>query len=245
MKCRYGPLLLSALLAVALAAGPGIAGGAWPRGKDRGFVSLSYSTSGDIIGYVRSMSARGSGVEPPHLRREIGFYLEYGLSDHMTFGIDRYVHPGDHTFGAIWFLRRNFTLDYLPGNFGLEFGGGGYRDERGILDTQFRAGASWGQGVETRWMDGWVEVDAKIGTLEKTGSVIWKVDSTLGIKPGERSLLYLQLQSGALDGFAAYTRAVPTYVRKFGHGISLESALLIGLRNEDNDGVKIGAWVEF
>ncbi|MFV0334025.1 MAG: hypothetical protein ACK5JR_08150 [Tropicimonas sp.] len=245
MKRRTGLLVWLLAFAAVLTAQPALAGGAWPRGKDRGFVSLSYSGSGDVLGYAQHLYAQIPGMEVPEFTHEIGFYVEIGLTEELTFGVDRYYRPADETFGATWFIRRNFTLTRLPGSFGFEFGLGGWRDWRGIDDTQFRAGLSWGQGFETRWFDGWVEIDAKLGALDKARSALWKLDSTLGIKPGERSMLYLQMQSGAIDGSPTYTRAVPAYVMKLGRGISLESALLLGVRNDDNNGMKLGLWAEF
>ncbi len=245
MKCPTGSLLLGLVLAVVLTAAPCLAGGAWPRGKDKVFVSLSYSSFGDVMEYVQSRYAPVPGQEQARLTQEIGFYVEIGLTERLTFGVDRYLRPRDDTFGAVWFLRRNFDITTLPGSFGFEFGLGAHRDWRGIDDTQFRTGLSWGQGFETRWLNGWVEIDAKLGALDKTGSVVWKVDSTLGVKPGERSMIFLQMQTGAMDGFPTYTRAVPTYVRRLGRGISLETALLLGVRNDHNDGGKAGIWIEF
>lgn len=237
---------LCAAIAAAIAlAEPSVAGGAWPRGKDKVFASLSYSTSGELPGYVQALAARTPGIEPPAMTQEFGLYVEYGLTETLTFGIDRHLRPEENTAAGVWFLRRNFTRPGWRSSYGVEFGAGGYRDWRQVDDTQFRIGLSWGRGFEGGRLKGWVDVDAKLSTMLTTDSVAWKVDSTVGIEPSERSLLYLQMQSGALDGYPTYTRAQPTYVLRMGHGISLESALLIGIENDEAYGMKVGAWVEF
>ncbi|MDV7142315.1 hypothetical protein R3X27_06440 [Tropicimonas sp. TH_r6] len=246
MKAGPFSLVLGILcLALIAAAQPGLAGGAWPRGKDKGFLSLSYSTFGDVMGYMQSLSYQVPGVEPVELTQEIAAYFEYGITENLTFGIDRIQRPHEHSFSTVYFLRRNYSRPNWRSSYGFEVGMGGYRDWRQINDTQFRVGASWGRGFETRWIDGWVDIDAKMSGLDKARTMAWKVDSTLGLKPGERSLFYLQMQSGALDGYPTYTRAQPTYVMKLGRGISIESAVTIGLENDESQGMKIGAWLDF
>ncbi len=246
MKARLFSLALGVFcLALLMAAQPAIAGGAWPRGKKNGFASLSFSTFGDMQAYVTGLSYQIPGVEPVELTQEYAFYFEYGLTEKLTFGIDRTMRPKNETYSAVYFLRRNFSRANWRSSYGFEIGMGGYRDWRQVNDTQLRIGMAWGRGFTTRWIDGWVDIDAKLSALEKTESVAWKVDSTLGFKPGDRTLFYLQMQSGALDDYGTYTRAQPTYVMKLGRGFSLESAVTLGIENDETQGMKIGAWLDF
>ncbi|SDJ99117.1 hypothetical protein [Aliiruegeria lutimaris] len=239
-------LLIHGVLAMIFATAPACeAGGGWPRGTDRVFASVSYSTFGDMQGYVTGLTYKIPGVEPVELTEELGFFVELGLSETLTFGLDRNSRPKQETQSSVFFLRKNYSRPNWRSSYGIEIGLGGYRDWRQINDTQLRLGLAWGRGFETRWFDGWAEVDAKVATLEKTESVYWKVDSTLGFKPTERSTFFLQMQSGAMDDFDIYTRAVPTYVMRINRHISLESADTVGVRNDDAQGIKVGAWLEF
>lgn len=249
MSAQVRSILVGFALILALAVTtPARAGGAWARGKGKFFASVTYSTFGDIAGYVQSLYARIPGVDPIELTEEIGNYAEIGLTDRLTFGLDQNKRVSDDTGTTIWFLRYNYSRPEWRSSYGVELGQGtytGYPDWRLTEDTITRIGLSWGRSFESRWIDGWVDVDAKISGLESRGSVFWKVDTTFGIKPGDRSLIYLQMQSGALDGYPTYTRAVPTVVFKLWRGLSLESAALIGIQNDDTYGMKMGAWLEF
>ena len=75
--------------------------------------------------------------------------------------------------------------------------------------------------------------------------MLYQIDSTFGYRPTERDMWYLQMQSGQVEDSPIFTRAVPTYVRSFGNGLSIETALRIGVENDDAQGVKMGVWLEF
>ncbi len=233
-----------ALLAIVLCQ-PAFAGGAWPRGKGHGFVSVTWSTFGDLVGYFYALQTPLLEEPTLDLTEEIGTYAEYGLTDRLTFGLDRYNRPTTDTGSSIWFLRANLGSFQWKNRYGVELGLGSNRNWLGETETVYRLGVSWGRGFDTRWGAGWIDVDAKVATLSDSGSVLWKVDNTLGFQPNERSTWSLQMQSGALDGYPSYLRAVPAYVRDIGHGFRLESALLIGLQNDESQGMKVGAWYEF
>ncbi|SNT33731.1 hypothetical protein [Tropicimonas sediminicola] len=236
--------LLLFLLAM-MTALPAAAGGAWPRGKGNVFASISWTTFGDVEGYLAQVShpiVEGRRVE---LENELGLYAEIGLSERLTFGLDRHTRPESDINAAIWFLRGSLGDLSWRNRYAVEIGLGPVQDWRGLEDTMMRTGFAWGRGFETRWADGWVDVDAKAGWQMEAEEGHWKLDTTVGFKPGERNLVYLQMQSGGIESAPAYLRAVPTYVRRLGHGLSVESALQLGLHNDDAQGVKLGTWFEF
>lgn len=228
-----------------LAASGAQASNAWPRGKNKVFASVTWSTWGDIIGYTTAIQE--PWVEPPILEQteEIGMYAEYGLTDRFTLGIDHYNRPGGVAATSIFFLRGNVgSLDWAN-KFAIEIGAGPATDWMIDDEIAYRIGAGWGRGFETPWGGAWADIDAKYTTFSDTDTYLYKVDTTVGISPSDKSLWYLQVQSGALEDYPSYTRLVPTYVRKIGYGMSLESALLWGVKNDESQGVKFGAWFEF
>ncbi|RYH06868.1 hypothetical protein [Tropicimonas sp. IMCC6043] len=247
MNARLALFVLGVGLAAALVQ-PAAAGGAWPRGKGHVFASLTYSTFGDVVTYFQGLARPIPGVTYPELTSETGLYAEYGLTERLTFGLDRSTRGPGEAMTSVWFLRRNFGRPDWRSSYGLELGFGSARiwnDWEIVEDTQLRVGAAWGRGFESRWFGGWVDVDAKLSAFAETGIRAWKVDTTFGISRDERGLLYLQMQSGAIGDSPTYTRAVPTFVLRLPRGISLESAMLLGVRNEDDLGMKVGAWLEF
>lgn len=242
MRRALSSLLLASLLLQPVTAD---AGSAWPRGAGNTFASVSWSTWGDIVGYSRAIQE--PWIEPPILEQteEIGLFAEYGVTDRVTFGVDHHHRQGDGIGATIWFLRSNIGSLEWPDKISVEIGAGPTKDFRLVDDTALRLGFGWGRGFETPWGGAWADIDAKFTTFAETDPYFYKVDTTLGISPSEKSMWYLQVQSGALEGFPTYTRLVPTYVRRLGYGISLESALLWGVKNDEAQGVKISTWFEF
>lgn len=242
MRSLPGVLLVSLCILLAF---PAVAGGAWPRGKGHAFAALTWSTFGDVAGYLEQVSQPVIEGPRTELTDEFGLFAEIGVTDRLTFGVDRHNRPDTGIGASIWFLH--YGLADLPWNsrYAVEVGFGPVQDWRGLDDSMVRAGLAWGRGFESPWGGGWIELDGKAGWQVEAEEGHWKLDATLGLKPGERNLVYLQMQSGAIEHSPAYLRAVPTYVRRLGHGISVETALLLGVQNDDAQGVKIGTWFEF
>ncbi|SFC97157.1 hypothetical protein [Tropicimonas isoalkanivorans] len=235
-------LLISLLAAVGTSA---TAGGAWPRGKGNGFLSVSWTTFGDAVGYVKEISGPLSEKPELELTNESAVYAEYGISERLTFGLDSFSRRESNLSSAILFIAAALgNLDW-KNHYGAQIGYGPVRDWLDRKDSVLRAGLAYGRGYQSPWGDGWVEVDGKLGWQVDAEERYWKIDSTLGYNATDRSMLYLQIQSGAgVDG-PIYVRAVPTYVRRFGHGISVESAILLGMQNDNAQGLKLGAWLDF
>ncbi|WP_068117476.1 hypothetical protein [Tropicimonas marinistellae] len=226
---------------------PATAGGAWPRGEGRTFISLSWSTFGDAAGYLEKISQPIDAENVPELKLtdEIAFFAEYGITERLTFGVDTYNRPDTGLASNVLFLRSGIGNPDWANRYGIEIGFGPIHDWRGQDDTVMRVGLAWGRGYQSRWGNGWMEVDSKLGWQTDAAEEYWKIDSTLGLNATERSIFYFQLQSGAAGEADPFLRAVPAYVFRFDRGISVESALLLGMQNDDAQGVKIGAWLEF
>ncbi|MFD0978054.1 hypothetical protein [Tropicimonas aquimaris] len=237
--------LLPLIVLAMIMALPVTAGGAWPRGKGQVFASLSWTTFGDMEGYLAQVSqpiVEGTRIV---LENELALYAEVGMSERLTFGIDRHNRPANGTGASIWFLRSSLGDLSWQNRYAVEIGFGAVQDWRGLDDTIMRTGFAWGRGFSTRWANGWLDMDAKAGWQMEAEEGHWKLDTTFGLTPGEKNLVYLQMQTGGIDSAPAYLRAVPTYVRRLGRGLSIESTLQLGIHNDDAQGVKIGTWFEF
>ncbi|MFV0360732.1 hypothetical protein [Tropicimonas sp.] len=222
------------------------ASSAWPRGKGKVFASVSWSTWGDIIGYTEAIQEPWID-EPPILEQteEISFFGEFGLSDRVTVGIDNHRRADSDIGETILFLRTNLGALDWPDKFSLQIGAGPSRDWQETEQTAYRVGFGWGRGFDTRWGGAWTDIDAKYTALPETDTNFYKLDATIGLNTTDKAMWYLQVQSGAVDDNPAFVRLVPTYVRRIGYGMSLESALLWGVENDEAQGVKFSAWFEF
>lgn len=224
---------------------PALAGSAWPRGQNHAFASVSWSSWGDLMGYYESLQE--TFVEAPQLKttEELTFYAEYGLTDRLTAGLDSHRRPEDGSGANIWYLRANIGPSDWWSQYAVELGVGRGQDYLGESDTLWRVAGLYGRGFTGFGLDGWVNIDARVEALPGTEDMLYKVDSTFGIKPDDKRLLYLELQTGKIGDNPGFTRVVPTYVRKLGQHLSLEGALLYGIDNDESVGAKIGVWTEF
>ncbi|WP_106205180.1 hypothetical protein [Aliiruegeria haliotis] len=234
-------ILCLVLLGVAL---PAEAGGAWPRGKGKFFGSLTWSSWGEYAGYIAALTGQ-STTTPLESTEEIGTYFEYGLSDRLTFGLDGYHRPAATTGSTILFLRAALAPASGPNRYSTEIGVGTIRDGPGTGQQVIRAGLAWGRGYESRFGNGWAEVDAKVGHVSEDAVFYYKADATLGLNRTDRNTWILQLQLGAIDDNPGYARLAPSLVRRLGNRFSVEAGLLAGVQNDNSAGLKLGGWLDF
>ncbi|WP_116133819.1 hypothetical protein [Tropicimonas sp. IMCC34043] len=237
-----GLIVISAGLATAASEA---AAGPWPRGKGHFFASVAWSSWGDLLGYYDALQE--TFVEAPQLTttEELTFFAEYGVTDRVTVGVDSHRRPEEESGANIWFVRATVGPRDWSSQYAVELGLGNGRSYTGETDTVTRAAFLWGRGFSTFGIDGWADVNARVESLAGTEDVLYKVDSTFGVKPDDKRLIYIQMQSGKLGENPGFTRVVPTYVRNFGPHLSLESAFLYGIENDDSLGVKFGVWTQF
>jgi len=216
-------------LMICLVPAPVVAG-AWPREPGSFFLSA---------GYTVSVDAEALGDTPFQANGYTSVYLEYGVSERLTFGIDAGMGaPGDHT--AIAFARTPIRFGSGSDRFAIKAGIGTTRNT-GLTQSLVQIGASWGRSIQTGYGNGWMSLDTSVDYRLMTQDIDAKVDLTLGIKPNDRTKLMLQVQSGS----APYLRLAPSAVRQIGPGRHVELGLDIGVIGDKTVGLKLGSWLEF
>lgn len=199
--------------------------GAWPREKGRTFLSVSTVPA-------RTSSADWSGV-----------YAERGLTPRLTLGFDAgrgHAELGD--WQALAFLRWDLAPEARlrrAVSLGL-----GARAAEGTITPLIRPAFALGRGFESRLGHGWMEAEAQILYEPLRRWTATKLDTTLGLER-DRRLWMLQLQAARYPGSDPTLRLVPGVVQKLTHGLSLDLAVTVNLRDRSDTGLRLGAWWSF
>lgn len=232
--------------------------GAWPRGKGHAFLSFSYEETVEQGAGKAALGFGGTLEEEPESFGFSSVYAEVGVSPRLTLGIDAGMDHGPDTYQAIVFASLNVTPAEWRHQVALEFGIGQRDypadsfDAANLADLQpggtervFRPGLSWGMGFGTPIGNGWMAVDARLELRMTHDDAIPKIDTTIGLAPGEKSLAYLQLQYSDYPGNPPNWRLVPTYVYKPVDWLGLETALLWDAEGGDRAGLRAAIWLDF
>ena len=217
-----------------LALGPGAAAhaAAWPREAGHAFIDLSDD------GYRRKL------------------YAEYGLKGDLTMGVEVQMPRGRRLPDVLQFVRhpihRFANGAILSGGLSWEvretLAAGRDPSLKGTPETAVRAGLYLGRGFGKGWRSGWMELDAEV---ERVVTTDWlgqpwsgKLDATLGWKPTDRVLLYLQAQTYRRDPDPISLRLEPAAAVKLGraHLVVSPSVGVLGARDPR---LKLGLWLDF
>ncbi|MDJ0627452.1 MAG: hypothetical protein QNJ44_04250 [Rhodobacter sp.] len=208
--------------------------GAWPREQGKVFLSLSHTLKGDPA----TMLTYGI-VEESYT----AVYLEYGLTAKTTVGLDAgYADGGDYT--VLVFARRPVGPGTGRNIFALKAGAGTARMGN-RAQSVLMAGAHWGRGLNTLFGDGWLSLETGLHYFTARGETAAKADLTLGVKPGGKNKVMLQVQAGQYPGSDAYLRLVPSVATQLRKGLHVEMGAEAGLVGDDRIGLKLGTWLEF
>lgn len=219
------PLLLGLVLLCAGQAGAG----AWPRPAGQGFFATDARLSWPRV--------IGPEVQPPG--KYYTGYLEYGLTDRITAGLDlgRSVSGSGKTVG---FLRVPLTRPEATLKISVELG-------LGRIDGApvIRPGLSIGRGFSWGDVSGWLAVDslAEIGT--SNGQLDAKIDMTFGVTMPNDWKYLLQLQTGAPYGDPVFARLAPSVVIPIGPDRYVDIGGHLGLTGDNTYGLKLGVWQKF
>lgn len=203
--------------------------GAWPQEQGHGFASTDMRLS-------RPQNALRDG----RISTYNTLYLEYGLTDRITLGLDlgRSVSGDDK---AVAFLRYPLPSPDPDTKLALEIGMGRIGDTRVL-----RPGLSLGRSFEVRdQVYGWLAADAVAEYDRDLGQIDYKLDVTLGVTFANRRKVFVQLQSGAPHGRESFVRIAPSVVLPLGHNRHVELGLTVGLKGDDQLGIKFGLWQKF
>ncbi|KMW59044.1 hypothetical protein AIOL_004025 [Candidatus Rhodobacter oscarellae] len=222
--------LYALITLIALAAGPAFSG-AWPR--EQGQIFLSFGTT---ISAPRAQSLI-------QLDQTYSFYLERGMRKDLTFGLDGTAN-GIGAYTAIAFLRAPILRRFEHSKFAVQLGlgtTGPGADKSPVVQI----GLAWGRGFQTPLGPGWAAIDAQTQYLTQGGDLIGKLDATLGVKPWEKWMFMLQIQTGDYPGSDPYLRLAPAVAWGARPGRHIELGVQIGLSGDDQIGVKLHNWLEF
>ncbi|WP_425100387.1 hypothetical protein [Tropicibacter sp. S64] len=211
-----------------LATATGALAGAWPRERGTGFLS-----TGVQLAWPQNLE---HWTSPNPTQQYYTFYLEYGMTDRLTLGLDlgRSVSGAGKTVAFLqWPL-----LDRESGpKVAVAFGFGQIGDR-----TVLRPGLSVGWGLQR----GWLTMDALAEVQIDTSLTDYKIDFTWGRNLAHDRKVLLQVQTGQPADDPAFVRIVPSYVFPLGRrGIMVETGATYGVTGDSSMGVKFGIWKNF
>ncbi|MCT4556238.1 MAG: hypothetical protein N4A53_16270 [Pelagimonas sp.] len=219
---RFCTVLVAGLLTAETAAA-----GAWPKQKGSGFASVAtrFSWPQDIE--ALKLNPKGEGYHT--------FYLEYGLTDQITIGLDmgHSVSGASKTLGfARYPLRSKDKGPRISAALGFGKIGG---------ETVMRPALHLGWGLKK----GWFTIDTMAEYHFGSGDTDYKLDVTWGRNLKKDRKLILQMQTGQQAGDHGFVRLAPSYVRPMGKRLKVETGVTWGLVGDSSMGIKLGLWTEF
>ncbi|SMX38295.1 hypothetical protein [Maliponia aquimaris] len=201
--------------------------GAWPRKAGEGFATIAVR-----LGWPQDMGDWTS-LEPTQDYSTL--YLEYGLTDRLTLGLDlgHSVSGGGKT---VIFLQYPVRQADTGAQVSAQLGFGVISGERII-----RPGLSAGWSLKR----GWVSVDGVAETYLDDGRTDLKLDMTWGRNLAHDRKLIVQLQTGQPDGRDPFARLAPSIVLPLRGRFKLEAGATWGLTGDTSMGLKLGLWTDF
>lgn len=221
MRCLLAALLICLTIAHAAAAG------AWLQDKDQAFIAASSTLRKNDVGF--------------HFESKL--YVEYGLSDRITIGLDANENTG--TAGhALLFARLPLGDPTRRTRFAVELGVGGHH-RNGDWSGMYKAALAAGRGFEHRWGDGWMGLDAAVERRLGAPNLIYKLDAVIGLSSGRRFRPMLKLETAKTKGNALAWTLGPSLMIDG----KKKSTWVIGLERKSagqiSTGFKLGFWRRF
>ena len=222
--------------------------GAWPRGKGAVYIDLSF------YAYPQDHDTRGL---TPHI------YLEYGISERLTFALDGLFRNEHDMFTGIASVTTAIATKSKKLKFAYGFGYGLMPYQYQTIDelydlingnrilvaeetlthtkrqsvTQFSAHA--GLGLKK----GWISADAYIQIFQSENIPLYKLDMTYGRNFSPKLTGHIQMQYGA-RGDASYLNLAPTVDWK----LTPKTSLTLGANYDvmsGYHGLKLGTILQF
>lgn len=222
---RPAALTLGAILFMSL--GAMAQAGAWPRKAGDGFTTLAVR-----LGWPQD-PGDWTSLEPTQDYSTL--YLEYGLTDRLTLGLDL-GHSVSGAGKTVVFLQYPVRSADRGAQVSAQLGFGVISGDRVI-----RPGLSAGWGLKR----GWVTVDGVAETYLDDGRTDLKLDMTWGRNLAHDRKLIVQLQTGQPDGRGPFARLAPSIVLPIRGRFKLETGVTWGLTGDTSMGLKLGLWTDF
>jgi hypothetical protein len=220
------------LFAVCLILSQGVApiahAGAWLREKGAGFISLSFGATQ----FSETTNA---------------LYVEYGLSDKTTIGLDVSAFTNAlnvrNGIGNL-FIRRRLGPSNRPDKWAYEIGVGGIWGNERQLPT-FKTGISWGRGYDLDGRAGWINLDGAFIYEPLQGQHITKLDATLGMELGDvlSGILEVNMSYQNNDTFGAVEPSL--LIRPRGSKFNFKVGAQIPFNEQEKSALKLGIWRKF
>lgn len=218
------------LVFLALSWLPGAAlSGAWPRAEGTTF--LSFSQFSDMDDAAATMD------------RFTAIYLEYGLSETLTFGLDA-GRSGNGNGEVLAFVYHPLDLGGADWKLTVKAGLGA-RSENTRTEAILQIGVSVGRGFQSRVGNGWIALDSSATLRTDTGGLVVKSDLTIGLTLAEATKVIVQFQTGKYPDKDPYLKLAPALVHRIGPNLNVEIGAYANLVGAGNPGIKIGTWWEF
>jgi len=202
--------------------------GAWMRDKGTAFTALSFT-----LNMSRDM-ARTT-------------YLEYGLRDDLTVGLDAGMFTdmsGMASGHGTLFLRRPMRPDAQNNKWAYEVGiGADWMGE--TVAPHLKTGLSWGRGIKIGQKYGWASIDASVRWSLGSDAHVGKIDATVGLNVTDTLAGILQIYLSHIDGDTATTLAPSVVIKprkgKYRFQIGFEAPMEDATRTA----IKVGLWRDF
>lgn len=202
--------------------------GAWLKEKGGGFVSLSFGAN-----LSSEMTA--------------AIYVEYGLSDSTTIGLDvnGFSSETKELYGyANVFFRRAIGPTDRPNKFAYELGIGGYWVDDSARPA-LKSTLSWGRGFQLKDRNGWLNMDGAFIYEPTFGSHMTKLDATIGMELGQTTTGIFELAVGHKDDKTFGSIEPSILLRPKKMNLQFKLGANIPFEDQEKSALKLGIWRSF
>ena len=225
---RFGVALF-----VSVAVASGAHSGAWPR--DEG--TIFFAVGGNV---ALSDAAR----RPVHYDPTV--YLEYGLTQSLTVGLDGYLADAGDAGSGFAFVRYPLSFGSLGGpdsrnRLAVSLGLGATVLPNAEIDTGLRLSFHFGRGLET----GWLSLDADVVRYVEAGQNQTKLSFTWGRDFTERWTAILEGQIGTGLTGDIYAKVTPSFAWHATERLTVRVGATKALTGDRGAGLMVQTWWQF
>ncbi|SMY06528.1 hypothetical protein [Flavimaricola marinus] len=202
--------------------------GAWPRAEGETFLSFG----GNVALF-------GEAVRPVYYDPTV--YLEYGLTERWTVGIDGFTSDKGTAGSLFVFVRYPLSHPDNPDKLAVSVGTGATLMPNGALEETPRIGLHWGRG----FANGWMAADTELTYGLTRGIAQTKIDVTIGYDLNDDWTTVLVSTAGIGLTGDVYVKTSPSLLYHFNDTVSLRMGLVQALSGDFGSGLSLEAWLRF
>lgn len=217
-----------ALAVAGLLAGQAAEAGAWAQEEGKVFLSFG----GNVALFE-------GATRPVHYDPTL--FVEYGLTERVTVGLDGYTADATEVFNGFVFVRLPIGPEEGRSRLAFSVAGGVSELPGRDLETVARLGLHWGYGFDR----GWLSADATTVLGLTVGEQEGKVEVTWGRELTGRWTGLVQLQSGI--GFAGdtYAKVTPSVLFAVTESTELRAGFVQALTGDQGSALMVEVWTRF